>query len=71
MPVAEFLRPLETVLSPAALDSALVRVVPMSRPVLRQPPCCVGGEAKNGSTPPTRGLRVKEREREREKRETK
>ena len=37
-PVAEILRPLEPVLSPAAPDSALVCVALMSRPVLRQPP---------------------------------
>ena len=38
LPVAEFLRPLEPVPLPVALDPALVRVVPMSRPVLPQPP---------------------------------
>ena len=37
-PVAEFLRPLEPVPLPVALDSALVRVVPISRLVLAQPP---------------------------------
>ena len=36
--VAEFLRLLELVSSPIAPDSALVYVVPMSRPVLPQPP---------------------------------
>ena len=30
-----------------------------------------GGEAKNGSTPPTRGLRVRERERQEEKKRDK
>ena len=37
-PVAEFLRPFETIPSPFAPNSALVRVVPTSRPVLPHPP---------------------------------